>query len=377
MFRMAPDKEVMGKCQPIGFYSPWVKRREGEPRETSLKAKELCNDYSLCSLEIQYILEWLEDCYRLEYLSVEEIGLDFTKIGSVEFIEDLIAMIARREGMGDILAEGLLRIHDKFDQKLLDYFTEKYPGIGFGYEMPREYPLSALIFAMQPRVTPAMMKEISTLTNYWMIHRHLPEKSPMDADLFRKVAARFWGNDEAWDLTTYAGKAQAAKQMQDRCLANDSLVMCSVAWPLMISDETPDHMGDPALESKLFSAVTGVDTDEAGLHEYGERLFNLQRAILLREGWRPRESDQPEEFNFTMPIEKSPNNPQMIVPGPGDETQSIKGNVLDREKFEQMRAEYYQIRGWDPDTGLQKTETLEKLKMGDIASELKKEGLAI
>ena len=60
-----------------------------------------------------------------------------------------------------------------------------------------------------------------------------------------------------------------------------------------------------------------------------------------------------------------------------DESQSIKGNVLDRDKFERMRAEYYRIRGWDPDTGLQKTETLEKLKMGDIVSALKKERLAI
>jgi aldehyde:ferredoxin oxidoreductase len=340
-------------------------------------AKELCNDYSLCSLEIQYILEWLEHCYRSETLSGEETGLDFSEIGSVEFIEKLISMIALREGIGDILAEGLLRIDDKFDQRAMDYFTGRYPGVGFGYEMPREYPLSALIFAMQPRVTPGMIKEINTLIAYWTIHRDFPDKSPMDGDLFRKAAARFWGNDEAWDLTTYAGKAQAVKRMQDRNLANDSLVMCSVAWPLMISDETSDHMGDPALESKLFSAVTGIETDETGLHEYGERIFNLQRAILLREGWRGKESDNPEEFNFTDPVENSPNNPRMIVPGPGDESQSIKGNVLERDKFEQMREEYYRIRAWDPDTGLQKTETLEHLSMADIASELKKDGLVV
>lgn len=377
MFRIAPDKEVIGKCQPIGFYAPWVKKREGEPLETSLVAKELCNDYSLCSLEIQYIMEWLEHCYQSEYLSDEEIGIDFSEIGSADFIEELVSMIAKREGLGDILAEGLLRAGDKFDNKVLNYFTEQFPGIGFGYDMPREYPLSALIYAMQPRASYAMLREISTLTNYWMINKYLPDKSPMDAELFRKVARRFWGNDEAWDLTTYAGKAQAVKQMQDRILANESLVMCSVAWPLMISFETPDNMGDPALESKLFSAVTGIDTDEAGLHQYGERVFNLQRAILLREGWKPKESDKPEEFNFTMPVEKSINNPQMIVPGPGEEILSIKGSVLDRDKFENMRDEYYRLRGWDPKTGLQKTETLERLDLADVAQELKQEGLAI
>lgn len=375
MFRLAPDKEVMGKCQPIGFYSPWVNRRDGEPLATSLTAKEICNEYSICSLETQYILEWLEHCYQSGIMTGEEIGLDFTKIGSADFIESLVAMIAKREGMGEVLAEGLLRIEDKFDQRALGHFSEKYPGIGFGYEMPKEYPLGALIFATQPRVTPAMMKEINLLIAYWMMNRDFPDTSPMDNDLFRKVAERFWGNGEAWDYTTYAGKAEAVKRMQDRNFANDSLVMCSVAWPLMISDNTPDHIGDPALESKLFSAVTGVDTDEAGLHEYGERVFNLQRAILLREGWRAKDSDQPEEFNFANPVVESTENPQMIVPGPVEETQSFKGNVLDRKKFEAMRAEYYQIRGWDPDTGLQKSETLERLKMGDIAAELRASGL--
>ena len=375
MFRLAPDKEVVGKCQPIGFYAPWVKKREGEPRETSLYAKELCNDYSICTLEVQYILEWLEHCFQCEYLSDEEVGLEFPEIGTAEFIENLVSMIAHREGIGDILADGLLRMEDKFDESVLGHFNEQYPGIGFGYDMPREYPLSALIYATQPRASYAMLREISTLTNYWMIHRHLPDKSPMDAELFRKVASRFWGNDQAWDLTSYEGKAQAAKQIQDRTLANECLVMCSVAWPLMISDETPDHLGDPTLESKLFSAVTDIETNEAELHEYGERVFNLQRAILLREGWTPIESDTPEEFNFTRPVETSINNPEMIVPGPGDETQSIKGSVLDREKFSKMRAEYYQLRGWDPETGLQKMETLQRLDMADIAEELKPLGL--
>ena len=215
MFRIAPDREVIGKCQPIIFYAPWVEKQEGEPLETSLKAKELCNDYSLCSLEVENILGWLEFCYQAGYLSDKEIGLDFTEIGRFEFIENLVFMIARREGFGDDLAEGLLRLEDKFDRRVFAHFDEQYPGIGFAYEMPREYPLSSLLYAMQPRASLSMIKEISTLTDYWMIHRHLPGKSPMDNDLFRKVAGRFWGNNEAWDLTNYAGKAQAARQKQE------------------------------------------------------------------------------------------------------------------------------------------------------------------
>ena len=63
------------------------------------------------------------------------------------------------------------------------------------------------------------------------------------------------------------------------------------------------------------------------------------------------------------------------MPGPAEEPVSIRGNVLDREKFDAMREEYYQLRGWDKETGLQKKETLIKLGMGDVAGDLEEKGL--
>jgi aldehyde:ferredoxin oxidoreductase len=155
----------------------------------------------------------------------------------------------------------------------------------------------------------------------------------------------------------------------------DSLLLCEAAWPIMDSFNTPDHVGDPSLESKIFSAVTGVETDEAGLNIYGERIFNLQRAILLREGWKAKEDDYPPDYNFTEPVYASAINPRMIVPGPTEEPVSFKGNILDREKYEEMRSEFYELRGWDPETGLQKAETLERLDMSDLARDLKGLGL--
>ena len=51
------------------------------------------------------------------------------------------------------------------------------------------------------------------------------------------------------------------------------------------ADYSGGHVGDPTIESRLFSAVTGCEVDEAGLNAMGERIFNLQRALLLRHGW--------------------------------------------------------------------------------------------
>jgi aldehyde:ferredoxin oxidoreductase len=109
--------------------------------------------------------------------------------------------------------------------------------------------------------------------------------------------------------------------------------------------------------------------------QYGERIFNLQRAVLLREGWKSLADDYPQEYNFTDPVEMSVINPRMILPGPGEEPLSFRGNVLDRKKYEDMREEYYTLRGWDTATALQKEVTLNDLDMGDVAAVLKNEGL--
>jgi aldehyde:ferredoxin oxidoreductase len=220
----------------------------------------------------------------------------------------------------------------------------------------------------------AMLHEVSFLIGRWLLHRIRPDLSPTTAQVFRASAARFWGSDKAWDLTTYEGKARAAATIQDRTYAKDSLVLCDFGWPIMDSFNTPDHVGDPTLESRLFTAVTGIETDEAGLNSYGERIFNLQRAILLREGWQAKGSDVPAAFNFTTPVQSDPINPQLLVPGPTEEPVSVKGNVLDRKKFEAMREEYYELRGWDPENGLQKTETLERLGLSEVVQSLKEIG---
>ena len=49
--------------------------------------------------------------------------------------------------------------------------------------------------------------------------------------------------------------------------------------------------------------------------------------------------------------------------------------VVDREQFENMKSEYYEIRGWDPHTGLQKRTRLQELNLGEMADTLEKEGL--
>jgi len=146
---------------------------------------------------------------------------------------------------------------------------------------------------------------------------------------------------------------------------------------MIFMKHSEDHVGDPTVESRILSAVTGRELDEEGLYRIGERVFNLQRAILAREGRKGRESDTLPETDYTVPLKPEWGNPEGLVPGHGGEVTSRKGAVVDREKFEKVKDEYYQLRGWDVETGLQTRTKLEELELHDIAEELEARGLLV
>ena len=369
--RTASGKVVVRKCQSMRVYLPWVLAKKGEPAETAIDATGMCNDLSICTMEVQNIIQWLDACYKSGYLSDKDTGLEISKLGTREFFEKLANMIAHRKGFGRILAEGLLRAGEQLGGKAKALFSNEVSAVGDGASYSaREYLMNGLLYAFEPRQPIAMLHEIGRLVGLWVMNHFNPESSPVTSEVFRAVAKKFWGSSKAWDLETYEGKAMAAAKIIDRTIVKDSLLLCDSNWPLMVSWNTPDHTGDPELESRIFTAVTGIETDETRLNEYGERIFNLQRAVLLREGWRPKEDDVLEEFNFTDPVETVIMNPDVIVPRPGQKVISRKGQILDRKVFEEMRKEFYDLRGWNAESGLQKAQSLERIGLSDLVQDL-------
>jgi aldehyde:ferredoxin oxidoreductase len=371
-FRTASGKDVVRKCQSMFVYLPWVFKRPGESTETAVDATGICNDLSICTMEMANIIHWLDSCYQSGYLTDKETGLDISKLGTHEFFENLANMIAYRQGFGDILAEGLLRAGEKLGDRAKAHFTNEVSDVGDGATYSgREYLMNGLLYALEPRQPIAMLHETSWLTGLWAMNQANPESSPVTSKVFRAAATKFWGHEKAWDLTTHEGKAMAAVNIMNRTYVKDSLLLCDSSWPIMVSWNTPDRVGDPGLESQIFSAVTGNEADETGLNQYGERIFNLQRGVLLREGRHPKADDVPKAFNFTDPVETVFMNPDVIVPGPEQEVISRKGQTLDQDVFEAMQKEFYDLRGWDSESGLQKAKTLEHLGLSDLAQDLK------
>jgi aldehyde:ferredoxin oxidoreductase len=365
LYRYGKKLEGYRRCQAMEYYLPWRYNWKDEPVDTVFDAPTLANDYSIGTFELQNIIDWLYACHQSGSLTEEETGLPLSKIGSREFLEKLLHSIAYREGFGDILAEGLVRAREKVSERARAMFSHAIAPIGqHDLAPPRAIVAHALIYPMEPRVHQPIIHEISFARVAWDLNQFQADLTPVTNKVFHDVARAFWGSYEAGDLSSYEGKALAAKNIQNRTYIKDSLGLCDFAWPITYSFSTPDHVGDPDLEAKIFTAVTGIAGEE--LERHAERIANLQRAILVREGRKVPEADFPLEFNFTETLQMGARGQKVMVPGPGDEVVDATGNTLDRDKFESMLREYYRLRGWDEATGLPQLETLQSLGLDDL-----------
>jgi aldehyde:ferredoxin oxidoreductase len=365
LYRYGQRLEGNRKCQAQGYYLPWKYSQEDEPVETFFDAPTLANDYSIDTWDLESMVDWLYACYQSGALTEQETGLPLSKMGTREFLEKLLHAIAYREGFGDVLAEGMVRAGEKISEEARAMFPYNLAPIGkHDLFPPRVIMVNALLYPMEPRVHHNVLHETAWVYLAWVFNQLDPGLTPITTKVVHDIAKAFWGSDEAGDLSAYKGKALAAIKVQNRNYSRDSLGLCDFAYPITYSFTTPDHVGDPDLEAKLFTAVTGIAGEE--VDRCGERISNLQRSILVREGRSVPEDDFPPEYNFTEPLQAIPHFPAMVVPGPDEEIVDIKGKVLDRDKFTSMLQEYYRLRGWDEETGLPKAETLVALGLDDL-----------
>lgn len=344
--------------------------------EVAFLANRLCDDYGLDTNVVEVIINWLSRCNLSGILTDKDTGIPLSKVGSQEFIETLVKKISFKDGFGEILAQGSIKAAELLGREAKEIIFEHISrgGQDLAYD-PRTYITTGIFYAMEPRQPIQHLHEISSLMLSWLGWAYRLEGADTSSDVVRAIARRFWGSEEAADFSTYEGKALAAKKIQDRQYAKECLILCDFLWPIMLVESSVDHIGDSAVESKILSAVTGKDVDEQGLYRIAERVFNLQRAILVREGHRGREDDTLPEVCFSQPLDCSWFNPESLLPGTDGEIISRKGSVVDRERFEDMKEEYYRLRGWNVETGLQTGSKLQELALPDIAEDLEKRTL--
>ncbi len=379
MYDGADGRRYKHFCQPTDAYQNQAQEYYGEWNEVQLKAIQLFDGYGLDTSVMKGMIAWLIACYKEGLLSEAAAGLPLSEAGSGEFIEALTGRIARREGFGDVLARGTIAAAESIGGRAVEMLSDfiATPASETKDYDPRLMMTTALLYATEPRRPIQQLHDVVAPLMMWLDWSPGDESTAIFKDNLGNAAHNFWGGDTGADFSTYDGKARAAKLIQDRNHAQESLVLCDMRWPMNLEFYPGGYRGEPTLESQIYSAITGHEVDEAGLYRLGEGIFNLQRAALLRQGWRPERDDTIMDYLFTEPLKEGElfYDPEGRAPGPQGEPISKVGATVDREEFKKMKEEYYRLRGWDAASGLPTRAGLESLGLADIAADLETRGL--
>ena len=372
---------IPGEATPGTYTAAWHCWGYRTSLRAHVEARAITSDYGLNGWEVAYgIIPWLQMCKQHglidEIDGVEipvpnkmiEYNRDVSPV-SGRFLAMLLHKIAHREGeLGDALADGACYAADKLfggrGKPLLDRIYPRHAGQtshwnghwGTGGNIYFPFWLVPVLQWCVDTRDPA-----SDATHQFTEHvlqylpEHGPNRGPISLETARAVCEKVYGNPDVCDpkLTYDMPEARAIPAIfhHDRAMIVESLVLCDREHARVFSMESPDHAADTALMSKLFSACTGHETSERELDRAGARIFNLLRAIDIRNHGRHRRIDELVAKSLTHPA-------------------FTDGVILDLDRFAGVLDTYYELRGWDPANGWPTRPKLEELGLAEVADAL-------
>jgi len=310
---------------PEGPYKGTTTRVEYEPlwafgphcgvdrMDAIIKAMDLCNYYGLDSLSTGNIVGFAMDLYEHGILTKEDTdGLEL-EFGNAEAMVELVHKIGKREGIGDILAEGVKRAAEKIG-KGAEKFANHIKGLEMtGYDI-RGLKTAALGYAVSFRGADHNRHGAYGLDLKGTVDRFKAEK----------------------------GRAKLVIDLENLYTIIDSLIICKFSRGTY-------YEGFKDL-AKYYTLVTGIEMTPEELERAGERINNLGRLFNIREGFTRKDDHLPPKV--------------MSTPIP-DDTVS-KGSYITQEELDLMLDDYYATRGWTRE-GVPTLEKLKELELEDLA----------
>ena len=318
-------------CEPFSGFTGGVWNLD---MDVFWEATLLVNKLGIDCTETSAAIGLLMELYHDQIITAKETDGLAMERGSKEAILGTIRKIAGREGFGDLLAEGQKAFAEHLGPAALAK-VDLVKGLApHAYEF-RAFKGTGLMQAVGHRGDPLPLRG-SLLEVDW---HHSNE-------WFQQVAKEQFGDEEAAIPTSYQGKARSAVISEHMERVADNLGVCKWLFGLFIYQDTE-------MVTRVFNLVTGKDWDLNQLLKVSERVRNLERMFDVRQGLRRQDDSLPKKF-FDQPLTHGP----------------YKGEVMDKDKFERMKDEYYDIRGWDKETGIPTREKLEELGLGEVADEV-------
>lgn len=298
-----------------------------------IKAGELCNILGMDTISAGSLVSFAMECTERGLLSPEDAdGLDLSW-GNVESMLTLLERMARREGLGDLLANG-----SRAAAKTIGHGAEAYAIQAKGLEQSmvdvRGTMSYALAFALNPRGPDHLTTECLAEVGY------TPE--------VRRLAEEITGTPKATDSISAEGKPRMVAWHEEIYAVTDCLGICAFTDTWSYTRVNFENM------AAMFAAATRIPLTADEARGIGERIITLERLFNLREGLT---RDQLDVLPQRMVSEPSP---------------TLRGGArtLTQEKLDGMLREYYALRKWNPKTGVPLRETLARLDLGFAADEV-------
>jgi aldehyde:ferredoxin oxidoreductase len=282
-----------------------------------IKGMELCNYYGIDAISAGVVVGFAMDCYENGILTRSELGGIDAHFGNSEALLQLLEKIGKREGIGDLLAEGV-RIAGQKIGKGAEKLAQHIKGLEVtGYDL-RCLKTAALGFAVSFR----------------------------GADHNRHGAYAFDVKGKVDRLKAEKGRGKLVRDMEDVYSLIDSFIICKFSRGTYYKE-----LADMA---KLYNFVTGIDITPEELKQSGERINTVARLINIREGLGRNDDSLPwKVMNVPIPDE-----------GP------VKGAFVSQEELDLLLDDYYESRGWTLE-GIPTTEKLKEIGMGELDSIVK------
>ncbi|MBT9141005.1 MAG: hypothetical protein DDT30_01591 [Dehalococcoidia bacterium] len=285
-------------------------------------AHNLCDDYGLDVISAGSVIAFAMECYQKGVLTKSETdGLELM-FGDPDVIIQLTHKIAKREGMGDLLAEGTKRMAEKLG-KGTERFAMHVKGLELPAYDPRAAKICGLSFATANRGG-------DHITSY------------VEGPAFMDVPLLIVEESKIEDpLVENPAETRVVKDLEDANTVFDAMGTCKFMGMALTAEDWAD----------MIANCVGWEFDVGDFRRLGERIYNLARAFNVREGLTRADDTLPKR----------------LLEDPMPEG-AAKGHVV--EKLDEMLDAYYEFRGRDKETGKPTPEKLKELGLGDIIGKI-------
>jgi len=291
------------------------------------KANEISNMYGIDTITAGATIAWAMDCFEQGIITAQDTGGIELRYGSAEAMVTMAELIAKREGFGDLLAEGMTQAASKFGPEAEELVTAVKAN-PMPAHMPEVKRSLALIYAVNPYGADHQS------------HEHDPSYEG-----YPERMSELGLTDPQPDDVLNEEKVRYSMITQHLYSALNTIGVCQFVWG-------PSwQLYGPGQLAEMVRAVTGWDITLQELVTAGERALNMMRAFNAREGFTSAEDKLPPKL--FKPLEGGPSDGIAITEGEVDFALTT----------------YYDMCGWDSE-GRPTRAKLEELGIAWVADEL-------